>query len=235
MKRRLPWPWSSGKVAVLVGKRGTKAPLEGLWEFPGGKVESGESPASAAVRECWEETGLRVEVIAPFCQQVEQYDHGRVRLHFFRCRPLPPTTTVRVPFRWVSLSELASLPFPTGNRNILRHLTRRLASVKPTICLADFGLMGYPLQTLHRHAGTGMVTSVFLIFCLGKESCCLIRSWNPLTDSDVDVRPRLAYDLHLPDIQVKFTSLAAAGCSRVGLVAWRAVGAWKLEPIVSSC
>ena len=110
--------------AVLVGMRGPKSPLEGLWEFPGGKVESSESPASAAVRECWEETGLRVEVVAPFSEQVEQYGHGRVRLHFFRCRLLQPTGAVRAPFRWVSLSELALLPFPTGNRNVLKRLMR---------------------------------------------------------------------------------------------------------------
>ena len=110
--------------AVLVGKREPKDPLEGLWEFPGGKVELSESPASAAVRECWEETGLKVEVVALFSDQLEQYDHDRVRLHFFRCRPLPPMAAVRPPFRWVLLSELASLPFPTGNRHVLRQLTR---------------------------------------------------------------------------------------------------------------
>jgi mutator protein MutT len=42
----------------LIGKRPDDAALGGYWEFPGGKVEQGESPADAAIRECLEETGV---------------------------------------------------------------------------------------------------------------------------------------------------------------------------------
>ncbi len=111
--------------AVLVGRRDSDSPLAGLWEFPGGKVESTESPASAAVRECWEETGLKVEVVAPFSERIEQYEHDRLRLHFFRCRPLRPRAVIRAPFRWVSVSELAALTFPAGNRDVLKRLSAR--------------------------------------------------------------------------------------------------------------
>jgi mutator protein MutT len=110
--------------AVLVGRRGPSASLANLWEFPGGKIESGESPAAAAVRECLEETGLNVEVVALLSEQIEQYEHACVRLHFFHCRPLRPAVEVRTPFRWVSRSELASLPFPRGNRHLLARLIR---------------------------------------------------------------------------------------------------------------
>jgi 8-oxo-dGTP pyrophosphatase MutT (NUDIX family) len=47
----------------LVGRRATHLALGGLWEFPGGKLEADESPRDAARRECWEETGLRVDVL----------------------------------------------------------------------------------------------------------------------------------------------------------------------------
>ena len=109
--------------SVLVGKRGPDSPLADLWEFPGGKVESNESPESAAVRECSEETGLSVELVAPLGEHVQQYDHDCVRLYFFRCRPLPPIDAVRAPFRWILLSELALLPFPSGNRDVIAQLT----------------------------------------------------------------------------------------------------------------
>ena len=66
----------------LIGRRPEGAALAGLWEFPGGKVEPGESPADAARRECLEETGLDVVVGAPYPEVVQQYDHDRVRSAF---------------------------------------------------------------------------------------------------------------------------------------------------------
>jgi len=56
-------------VAVLVAKRGAillvqrdNEPAEGLWSLPGGFVDAGEDPRAAAVRECWEETGLQIRI-----------------------------------------------------------------------------------------------------------------------------------------------------------------------------
>ena len=46
----------------LVGQRPPDVPLAGLWEFPGGKVQAGETPEAAAARECFEETGLTAQV-----------------------------------------------------------------------------------------------------------------------------------------------------------------------------
>jgi mutator protein MutT len=109
--------------AVLVGRREPPSPLSGLWEFPGGKVEPGESPVAAAVRECREESGLNVEVVALMAEQVEQYEHGRVRLYFFRCRLRRSPGALAASFRWVALSELATLSFPRGNRHVIGYLT----------------------------------------------------------------------------------------------------------------
>jgi mutator protein MutT len=69
--------------SVLIGLRPGETALGGLWEFPGGKVESGETPASAAIRECLEETGLLVRVVAPLETIEHDYAHGRLRLEFF--------------------------------------------------------------------------------------------------------------------------------------------------------
>lgn len=105
----------------LIGQRPADVALGGLWEFPGGKVEPGESPTAAAMRECVEETGIAVEVLGPYPEQIHTYDHGTVRLRFFACRAttdVPP----RPPFRWVARADLAQYAFPAGNAALLAHL-----------------------------------------------------------------------------------------------------------------
>jgi len=107
----------------LVGQRPTGVPLAGLWEFPGGKIELGESPETAAVRECFEESGLAVEPAHRYPSHIEPYTHDRVELHFIACRPLAGATLApRDPFRWVARRDLRNLEFPQGNRELLRIL-----------------------------------------------------------------------------------------------------------------
>lgn len=106
----------------LVGQRPEHVPLAGLWEFPGGKVEAGETPEAAAVRECLEETGLQVRVTSAYPQHVQRYVHGQVRLHFFACQLTNSASLPQGPYRWVPRAELASLDFPEGNRGLLEEL-----------------------------------------------------------------------------------------------------------------
>ena len=108
---------------VLIGCRPPGVPLAGLWEFPGGKILEGETPARAAARECFEETGLSIRVGEP-CLKVEHaYPHGRVEIHFFAAVPIDPAQMPRHPFRWVPLAQLANHPFPPANDAILAILT----------------------------------------------------------------------------------------------------------------
>jgi len=106
----------------LIGQRPPGVALAGLWEFPGGKVEPGETPEMAAVRECLEETGLAVDVIGAYPVHDHQYDHGAVRLHFFRCRPTDRPSAPAAPFRWVKREALADYAFPPGNAALLAQL-----------------------------------------------------------------------------------------------------------------
>jgi mutator protein MutT len=103
----------------VVGLRPDGIALAGFSEFPGGKVELGELPAQAAVRECLEETGLAVEVVDAFPEHVHEYQHDRVRLLFFHCRPKNPGAELNPPFCWVARAELPSLRFPVGNDTLL--------------------------------------------------------------------------------------------------------------------
>jgi 8-oxo-dGTP diphosphatase len=103
----------------LIGRRPPKVPLAGVWEFPGGKVQSNETPAAAAARECLEETGIVVEVGREYPPIEHDYAHDRVELHFFCCTPIDPKRPPREPFCWMTAAELADLEFPPANRAIL--------------------------------------------------------------------------------------------------------------------
>ncbi len=71
---------------VLLGQRPTGKPYAGYWEFPGGKVELGESIFDALKREFVEELGIEILSAEPWCGVQHQYPHANVRLHFFISR-----------------------------------------------------------------------------------------------------------------------------------------------------
>ena len=105
----------------LVGVRQPGQALPGLAEFPGGKLEPGETVDQAVCREVFEETGLRVRPTAWRREVEHHYGHGRVRLTFVRCRLEAPGEP-RFPFRWLPPHELTQLRFPAANATLLREL-----------------------------------------------------------------------------------------------------------------
>jgi 8-oxo-dGTP diphosphatase len=107
----------------LIGQRPEGIPLAGLWEFPGGKILSGETAEAAAVRECLEETGIVVENVLHLSSVNHKYEHGTIALEFIACRPANGQHgEPKPPFRWVQRAELANYEFPAANREILERL-----------------------------------------------------------------------------------------------------------------
>ena len=70
--------------SFLLGRRAPGTYYPGYWEFPGGKVEAGETPHDALVRELAEELGIEVIAATPWIVREHVYEHAHVRLHFFR-------------------------------------------------------------------------------------------------------------------------------------------------------
>jgi len=71
---------------VLLARRPEGKPYAGYWEFPGGKVEAGESVIDALKREFEEEIGVRIVTAEEWCGVEHVYPHAHVRLHFFISR-----------------------------------------------------------------------------------------------------------------------------------------------------
>ena len=114
---------------VLVARRSSGSVLGGLWEFPGGKIEAGESAAQAAVRECREELGCEARALRDLGSVEHPYDDFGVRLHAVLCE-LPPNEEPRPlasdALQWVTLEELAALPIPEPNHELIAMITAAL-------------------------------------------------------------------------------------------------------------
>lgn len=100
------------------------SPMPGIWEFPGGKVESGEVPAEAAARECREEVGLDVAIGRLDRCLVYRYPHGVVELSYFHARPVDPLAEPdpATGFRWVRREDLPGYTFPPANEPLIADL-----------------------------------------------------------------------------------------------------------------
>jgi len=97
-----------------------------LWEFPGGRLEAGESPEQAARREIREETGWEIRELAALATVTHHYTRYRVTLHGFLAA-LPSTATEPVVTAasrsaWVSLDHIGEYPFPAGHRQMVAAL-----------------------------------------------------------------------------------------------------------------
>ena len=115
--------WKRGRI--LIAKRFAKDLLGGLWEFPGGHREKGESLARCVRREVREELGITVKVEKEFAVVDHAYSHFRIRMHAFRCRWLRgrPRAIGCAAYKWVSPRELPRYAFPAANRRIIEKVT----------------------------------------------------------------------------------------------------------------
>jgi len=109
---------------VLLTQRAEGQHLAGLWEFPGGKVEDGESPEEALVRECLEECAIEIEVGQILDVTFHRYPEKDVLLLFYRCslvfgevRQLQVADHV-----WVEPEALGRYELPPADRRVIARI-----------------------------------------------------------------------------------------------------------------
>ncbi len=109
---------------ILISRRREGDMLGGLWEFPGGKQEPGESMEECLRRELREELDITVRIERPFVKVKHAYSHFRITLHTFLCRHSKgkPRTLECDEVRWVLLEELDQFAFPKADRVVLEAL-----------------------------------------------------------------------------------------------------------------
>ena len=111
---------------ALIDKRNSSGLLGGLWEFPGGKVETGETLPEALIRELSEEMGVKITVGEPLGSYRHAYTHFKVTVHTFNAAIMKgdPKPLQSEQVEWVTINRLGEYPMGKVDRLIALDLQR---------------------------------------------------------------------------------------------------------------
>ena len=120
---------------LLIAQRPREVHLGGLWEFPGGKIDAGETPEQALVREAREELGIELAATEKLGTIEHHYPDRSLRIHPWLCRVVggEPQALGCQQFRWVQARQLPDFEFPKANHQLIEGLIHRLGgqSIQP--------------------------------------------------------------------------------------------------------
>jgi 8-oxo-dGTP diphosphatase len=122
----------SGDGKILVQRRPPDKPMAGLWEFPGGKVEIGEAPEEALVRELREELGIEVErnalIPVAFASEALGAKHLILLLYLVRDWIGDPAPLHATELCWIDPSSMRDLPMPPADYPLIKQLELALSA-----------------------------------------------------------------------------------------------------------
>lgn len=119
---------------ILIARRKADISLGGYWEFPGGKIEKGETPAECAIRELWEEMNVRIEVGEIIAETV--YDYGDKVVHLIAVQAILLDGNLHLHYhdeiRWVTLHEMNDYLFAPADEEIIEKIRQDSLNTEST-------------------------------------------------------------------------------------------------------
>lgn len=114
---------------VFIAQKGPEVRFAHLWEFPGGKIDPGETPEECVKRELFEEFTMEIEVFQPFAETVHIFPEGQLRVFAFFCRWTGGNIclTEHEDYAWVPIQQLGEYQFVPADIP----LANKLMSEKP--------------------------------------------------------------------------------------------------------
>lgn len=211
----------------LLGRRAADTFYPGYWEFPGGKIEAGETPHDALRRELREELDIEVLHATPWLVREHVYEHAHVRLHFFRVDAWRGEIRDRVhaALAWQRLDRPAVAPMLPANAPVLAALR-----LPPVYALTQAGETGVTAQLAALAAALGRGLRLLQLreprlppdrfgeFAAAAMALCRDHGAQALINGDAALARRLGAGLHLPAAQLMRTAarpdfpLVAASC-----------------------
>jgi 8-oxo-dGTP diphosphatase len=196
---------------VLLARRTEGRDLAGLWEFPGGKVDPGETPMQALARELEEELGIRVQSTAPLICVPQQYRDKRILLEVHRVTRFAgkPRDREQQALAWSPYDKLATYPMPPADRPVVAALTQPARYLVTPDCSGDKKAF---LAAFDRALGAGIRRVQLRVRSLaGREleqlaaeakRRCDLAGAELLVNGDIDLAGKLRCGVHLRSEQL---------------------------------
>jgi 8-oxo-dGTP diphosphatase len=196
---------------ILLARRTKGRDLAGLWEFPGGKREPGETPEAALARELHEELGIDVEIGVPLIAVPQHYPHKRLRLDVRRIASWrgTPRGNEGQALAWAPPQALASYTMPPADRPVVAALLqpdRYLVTPAPVDAAAWLADLQAALDAGIRRVQLRAATSddaVFRAVARVAAERCRIAGVDVLVNADVALARELGVGVHLRDAQLR--------------------------------
>lgn len=198
---------------ILLARRTKGRDLAGLWEFPGGKREGGESSEAALARELHEELGIAVDVGAPLINVPQQYPHKRLRLDVRRIASWQGTPRGHEgqALAWVPPHMLASYAMPPADRPVVaalvqpdRYLVTPALAADPASWLSTLQIaLDTGIRRVQLRPSQALDRESFRALARVAVERCRIAGVDILLNADIELALELGAGVHLRDAQLR--------------------------------